>query len=99
MHTNQVIVASESNLPVALMEDKDKYSMVVNIFSLQKPQIFIDVDNKKHEVGIYAGKSTAEKKSASFWIFGVPKDGLLEKMKIMYKGGGLQITVPRMAWT
>lgn len=72
------------------------YTVIFNLLGTERDHIYIDVNNRKHEFSIYAGKDSKERKTASFWIFGVPHDGALEKMTAFYKGGGLQVIVPRV---
>lgn len=84
-----------SKLPMMISQDETRYSVVLNLFGVDRKDIFVDVNTRKHEFGVYAAKTTESSKSASFWIFGVPHDGSLQDMRVRYKGGGLQITVPR----
>jgi HSP20 family molecular chaperone IbpA len=93
--SRNVVSITSSKYPAFLVKNKSQYSVILNLFGIDKNEIFIDVDSGKHEFGIYIGNSTNNCKKASFWIFGVPQDGSIENLEVNYKGGGLEITVPR----
>ena len=83
-------------LPFMTFEDGEKYSVVLNLLGVNPKDIFIDVDKSNNEVGVYAGKGNDFNRSVSFWVFGVPADGQVERVALNYKGGGLEVTVPKM---
>jgi HSP20 family molecular chaperone IbpA len=86
---------SDNALPYMTFEDEDRYSIVLNLLGCNPKDIFIDVDKLNNEVGIYAGKDGMLARSVSFWVFHVPTDGQIEKVAMKFKGGGLEVDIPR----
>ncbi len=77
-------------------ENDGEYSVVLNLLGYDPEDIFVDIDKRNNEVGIYAKKKPHSALSVSFWIFGVPSDGQVERTAMRFKGGGLEITIPRI---
>lgn len=96
--TNMDVVSNNGCTPAVMLEDWRQYSVILNLFGVKKEDIFIDVNSKKRELGVYTGKKTRTANNASFWIFGVPRDGMLNQISVKYKSGGLQVTIPRTSF-
>lgn len=89
-------ISQESAFPVTIQNGK-VYSTVLNLLGINKENIHIEVDAKNHEFGVYATKKDYARERGFYWIFSVPMDALLERMRIKYKGGGLEIRIPKQA--
>ncbi|HEX4922924.1 MAG TPA: hypothetical protein VFV50_02525 [Bdellovibrionales bacterium] len=89
-------LATDSALPVVVLNEDNRYAAVLNLLGYDQKDIFIDVDKANKEIGIYAGRQGYDKKSVSFWIFSVPQDGVLERVAFRYKGGAFEMSVPKV---
>ena len=81
--------------PCVMLEKHDSYSVVLNLLGIDQKDILIDVNERKHELAIYAGKKTEKSNKAYFWVFGVPHTGMLSQLKTHYQAGGLEVVIPK----
>ena len=87
---------ANSALPFMTFEDDREYSIVLNILGYNPKDIFIDANKSSHELGVYVGKQGAFARSVSFLVFEIPADGEVDRVAMKFKGGGLEITVPKI---
>lgn len=90
-------VAGDEVASYVTFEDVQKYSVVLNLLGINQKDIFIDIDKSNNEVGIYAGKDGYNARSVKYWIFNVPADGDIGQVSMKYKGGALEITIPKVS--
>lgn len=91
--TMEVMVGENS--PHALMENPSYYSIVLNMLGINQQDIGIQVDRVKHELAVLAKKETYSCKRGFYWVFGVPSEAALEAITTRYRGGVLEIVIPK----
>jgi HSP20 family molecular chaperone IbpA len=79
----------------AFLEDRSKYSIVLNLLGIEEKDIGIRVNAQKREIAVMAKRETYASKQGSFWIFGVPSEGLLSAITARFEDGVLEICIPR----
>jgi HSP20 family molecular chaperone IbpA len=95
MQNSSVEFFGGENPPHALMEDTSCYSIVLNMFGIDQKDIGIKIDRVKCELAVLARKKTHSSKRGFFWVFGVPSETAMEQVTGRYKGGVLEIVIPK----
>lgn len=83
------------NPPHTLLESPSSFSIVMNLLGIDQEDISIRVDESKREIAVLAKKEVINSKRGFFWIFGVPSEGAINLISTRYKGGVLEISVPK----
>lgn len=86
-----------SSLPHAMMESPSNYSIVFNMLGVERGDIGVDVNEGKREIAVLARKDRGGFRRGFFWVFGVPMDAFLEGISTRYRGGVLEIVIPKRA--
>ncbi len=81
--------------PHALVENDSLYSIVFNMLGVKQRGIGIDVNLSKREVTVLARREREKYRNGFFWVFVVPRNAFLEKMTARFKGGILEISIPK----
>lgn len=84
-----------SNPPHALLEKPSNYSIVLNLLGINESDIGIRVNEASREVAVLAKKEARNSKRGFFWVFGVPADGALDAISTRYRGGVLELVIPK----
>ena len=83
------------NSPHTLFENSLNYSIVMNLLGVEHKDIGIRVDKSTREISVRARKQSTYAKRGFFWIFGVPSPGVFDRITTRFKGGVLEITIPK----
>src|SRR4051812_44502418 len=75
--------------PHAFLENRKRYSIILNLLGIDQKNIYVDVNASKHEVAV-------RQRRGRFWIFAVPNLGQLQLVSVRYKSGVLEISIPKM---
>ena len=81
--------------PFTMSENENSYSLFLIVSGIDKKDIFLDVNNNKNEVSVYIAKKNQYRHEATFWVFAVPLDGMLNQIKMQYRQSGVEITIPK----
>ncbi len=80
------------------LETPASYSIVLNLLGVDSQDISIRADESKRELAVLARKDSEYMKRGFYWIFNIPSDASLESVSTRYKGGVLEILIPREQW-
>ncbi len=83
------------NPPHALLEKSSGYSIVMNLLGIDEKDIGIRANESKREIAVLAKKVGPYEKRGFYWIFGVPAEGFLGSISARFKGGVLEIQIPK----
>lgn len=81
--------------PYILRKKASFYSVVFNLFGVDRRDISIDVDEDKREIKVMACKRDINYQKGYYWVFGVPRDAFLEEASVKFGNGVLEIVIPR----
>lgn len=79
----------------AVVESPSSYSIVLNLLGIDLKDIGIQYDESKRELAILARKESYACKRGFFWVFGVPSEAMIDAITSRYKGGVLEIIIPK----
>lgn len=83
--------------PFVLSENEKGYNLFLILPGIARKNVFVDVDKNKNEISVYVTKKDQHRHDAAFWVFTVPKDGLLNRLTTGYGLSGLEISIPKIS--
>lgn len=82
--------------PHALMESPTHYSIVFNMLGVDQDGIGINVNSFLREITVLARKEQRLARCGFYWTFGVPMDARLNDLTTRYRGGALEVRIPKL---
>lgn len=81
--------------PYVLRKRATSYSVIFNLLGIDSKDVNIEVNETRREIRVMACRKDTKYKKGFYWVFGAPKDAFLLGAKAKFRGGVLEITVPR----
>jgi HSP20 family molecular chaperone IbpA len=83
--------------PHAMLETDRYYSIVLNLFGVERKDIAFGLNEKSREVTVVAKRARARVRTGFFWMFAVPEEVSLSGTEMLYQNGAVEIRIPKAA--